>query len=70
MTQLSYDKNYTYEDVYYMNLAIAEAKKGSFTTKPNPAVGCVIVKDNLIIGTGFHPMAGMPHAEVYSVRDL
>lgn len=69
MTQLSYDKNYTSEDVYYMNLAIAEAKKGSFTTKPNPAVGCVIVKNNLIIGIGFHPKAGMPHAEVYALRD-
>lgn len=62
-------QNYTSQDVYYMNLAIAEAKKGSFTTKPNPAVGCVIVKNNLIIGKGFHPKAGLPHAEIFALND-
>lgn len=60
---------YNSEDVYYMTLAIEEAKKGQFSTKPNPAVGCVIVKDNLIIGKGFHPKAGLPHAEVYALAD-
>lgn len=59
----------TSADVYYMNLAIAEAKKGCFTTKPNPNVGCIIVKDNLIIGRGFHPKAGLPHAEIYALND-
>lgn len=58
----------TPEDVYYMSLAIAEARKGEFTTRPNPAVGCVIVKDNKIIGTGFHPKAGQPHAEVFALK--
>lgn len=52
-----------------MNLAITEAKKGDFTTKPNPVVGCVIVKNNLIIGTGFHPKAGMSHAEIFALND-
>lgn len=59
---------FTHEDVYYMSLAIAEAKKGEFTTRPNPAVGCVIVKDGKIIGTGFHLKAGQPHAEVFALR--
>ena len=34
------------EDFYYMNLAIEEAKKGLYTTRPNPAVGCIIVKND------------------------
>lgn len=57
------------EDFYYMNLAIEEAKKGLYTTRPNPAVGCAIVKSGLIIGTGFHPKAGQPHAEVFALRN-
>lgn len=55
-------------DIYYMQLAISEAKKGIYTTRPNPAVGSVIVKDGRIIGTGFHPKAGQPHAEVFALR--
>ena len=57
------------EDYYYMNLAIEAAKKGLYTTRPNPAVGCVLIKDGLIIGTGFHPKAGQPHAEVFALRN-
>ena len=57
------------EDFYYMNLAIEEAKKGLYTTRPNPAVGCIIVKDGLIIGSGYHPESGQPHAEVFALRD-
>lgn len=57
------------EDYYYMNLAIEEAKKGLYTTRPNPAVGCVLVKDSLIIGSGFHPKAGEPHAEIFALRN-
>ena len=37
-------------------------------TEPNPAVGCVIVKDGAVIGEGFHPKAGEPHAEVFALR--
>lgn len=57
------------EDYYYMNLAIEEAKKGLYTTRPNPAVGCIIVKNGLIIGSGYHPESGQPHAEVFALRD-
>ena len=53
------------QDIYYMQLAIAEAKKGIYTTRPNPAVGCVLVKDDLVIGQGYHPKAGQPHAEIF-----
>lgn len=57
------------EDNYYMTLAIEEAKKGIYTTRPNPAVGCIVVKENLIIGQGYHPRAGEPHAEIFALRN-
>lgn len=56
------------QDAYYMTLAIAEAQKGLYTTRPNPAVGCVLVKDGVVIGAGFHPKAGEPHAEVFALK--
>jgi diaminohydroxyphosphoribosylaminopyrimidine deaminase / 5-amino-6-(5-phosphoribosylamino)uracil reductase len=47
-----------------MQYAIRLAKKGVYTTDPNPCVGCVIVKDGLIVGEGWHQRAGEAHAEV------
>lgn len=58
----------TSEDTYYMLRAIELAKKGQYTTRPNPCVGCVIVKDGKIIGEGYHYQAGQPHAEVFALR--
>jgi diaminohydroxyphosphoribosylaminopyrimidine deaminase/5-amino-6-(5-phosphoribosylamino)uracil reductase len=51
-------------DQYYMSRAIELAKRGRFTTSPNPNVGCVIVRNNSIVGEGYHKKAGLPHAEV------
>jgi len=51
------------DDYRYMAKAIKLAKRGHFTTHPNPRVGCVLVKDNKIIGEGYHRKAGDPHAE-------
>jgi len=51
-------------DVSYMARAISLAKKPVFSPHPNPRVGCVIVKDNTIVGEGFHEYAGGPHAEI------
>lgn len=39
-------------------------------TFPNPCVGCVLVKDGKVVGEGFHPRAGLPHAEVMCVHAL
>jgi len=50
-------------DIFYMQKAIDLAKKGLYSTKPNPAVGCILVKEGLIIAEGWHQKAGQPHAE-------
>lgn len=56
-------------DYYWMAKAIQLAKKGRFTTSPNPRVGCVIVSPtNTLIGQGFHIQAGTPHAEIHALR--
>lgn len=51
-------------DSFYMKRCVEIAKKALGFTSPNPMVGCVIVKDGEIVGEGFHPKAGEPHAEV------
>ncbi|QRV25362.1 bifunctional diaminohydroxyphosphoribosylaminopyrimidine deaminase/5-amino-6-(5-phosphoribosylamino)uracil reductase RibD [Marinomonas foliarum] len=54
---------------HWMAKAIQLAKKGRYTTHPNPRVGCVLVKDQQIIGQGFHVKAGEGHAEVNALAD-
>ncbi|PLX44419.1 MAG: bifunctional diaminohydroxyphosphoribosylaminopyrimidine deaminase/5-amino-6-(5-phosphoribosylamino)uracil reductase RibD [Deltaproteobacteria bacterium] len=56
-------------DLLLMELAIELAKRGVGTTTPNPAVGCVIVKDGRIVGRGYHEKAGGPHAEVAALNE-
>ena len=56
--------NFSADDYRYMQRAISLAKKGHYTTSPNPRVGCVIVKKNTIVGEGYHQKAGEGHAEV------
>ena len=51
-------------DKKYMRLALRLAIKAKGRTSPNPLVGAVIVKDNRIIGKGYHKKAGEPHAEI------
>nr|WP_077065003.1 bifunctional diaminohydroxyphosphoribosylaminopyrimidine deaminase/5-amino-6-(5-phosphoribosylamino)uracil reductase RibD [Mannheimia massilioguelmaensis] len=60
---------FTSEDQHFMQLAMELAAKGQFTTTPNPAVGCVLVKNGNIVGKGFHFKAGEPHAEVMAMRE-
>ena len=50
-------------DIFYMQLALQLAKKGSGWVSPNPMVGAVIVKEGRIIGQGYHEQYGGPHAE-------
>lgn len=51
------------DDRHYMMLALELASQGCGKTAPNPAVGCVIVKDGAIVGDGWHKNAGAAHAE-------
>ena len=53
----------------FMARAIELARKGIYTTHPNPRVGCVIVKNKQIIGEGYHHRTGEPHAEVLALRN-
>jgi diaminohydroxyphosphoribosylaminopyrimidine deaminase/5-amino-6-(5-phosphoribosylamino)uracil reductase len=47
----------------YMARAIALARRGRYSTDPNPRVGCVLVRDGEVVGEGWHRRAGEPHAE-------
>jgi diaminohydroxyphosphoribosylaminopyrimidine deaminase / 5-amino-6-(5-phosphoribosylamino)uracil reductase len=58
----------TSTDTKYMKRALTLAKKGLGKTNPNPAVGCVIVKNGDIIGEGWHKRAGGHHAEVHALE--
>jgi diaminohydroxyphosphoribosylaminopyrimidine deaminase/5-amino-6-(5-phosphoribosylamino)uracil reductase len=53
----------------FLARALTVAEHGRGATAPNPLVGCVIVSDGRIVGEGFHPSAGEPHAEVFALRD-
>ncbi|NEP58775.1 MAG: bifunctional diaminohydroxyphosphoribosylaminopyrimidine deaminase/5-amino-6-(5-phosphoribosylamino)uracil reductase RibD [Symploca sp. SIO2G7] len=52
-----------------MRRCIELARRALGCTTPNPLVGAVIVQDGKIIGEGFHPAAGKPHAEVFALRE-
>lgn len=54
------------DDVRWMRLALRLAERGF--TPPNPMVGCVLVRDGALVGEGYHPLAGQPHAEVFALR--
>ncbi|MDM8547398.1 bifunctional diaminohydroxyphosphoribosylaminopyrimidine deaminase/5-amino-6-(5-phosphoribosylamino)uracil reductase RibD [Candidatus Venteria ishoeyi] len=56
-------------DEYYMAQALRLAEQGLWTTDPNPRVGCVLVKDEQIVGQGWHQRAGEGHAEVNALND-
>lgn len=50
-------------------MALSLAENGIYSTKPNPRVGCVLVKDNELLGQGWHSRAGSPHAEIIALQD-
>ncbi|VVU94966.1 RibD C-terminal domain [seawater metagenome] len=55
-------------DEHAMKLALYLGQKGKDTAPPNPWVGCVITKDNKIIGYGYHNKAGTDHAEIKAIK--
>ncbi|HHP7245207.1 MAG TPA: bifunctional diaminohydroxyphosphoribosylaminopyrimidine deaminase/5-amino-6-(5-phosphoribosylamino)uracil reductase RibD [Elainellaceae cyanobacterium] len=56
-------------DRHMMHRCLALARRASGQTAPNPLVGAVIVQGEEIVGEGFHPGAGQPHAEVFALRE-
>jgi diaminohydroxyphosphoribosylaminopyrimidine deaminase/5-amino-6-(5-phosphoribosylamino)uracil reductase len=60
--------HFSASDSAYMARALQLARRGLYTTHPNPRVGCVIVRDGAIVGEGCHLRAGEPHAEVHALR--
>ena len=60
--------NSTHEE--YMRMAFALAKKGLGHVSPNPMVGCVVVKNDRVISTGYHKKAGLPHAEAQALEKI
>ena len=59
---------FTSEDYALMARALRLAENGLFSTTPNPRVGCVLHKNEKIVGEGWHIAAGGPHAEVHALR--
>lgn len=59
----------TARDEFFMARALNLARKGIYTTDPNPRVGCVITKDDTIIGEGWHAKAGGDHAEIAALTN-
>ncbi|MFN2309974.1 MAG: bifunctional diaminohydroxyphosphoribosylaminopyrimidine deaminase/5-amino-6-(5-phosphoribosylamino)uracil reductase RibD [Gammaproteobacteria bacterium] len=59
---------FTRDDHRYMARALQLAERGLYTTEPNPRVGCVLVREGVIVGEGWHVRAGEPHAEVHALR--
>ncbi|OOZ36822.1 bifunctional diaminohydroxyphosphoribosylaminopyrimidine deaminase/5-amino-6-(5-phosphoribosylamino)uracil reductase RibD [Solemya velesiana gill symbiont] len=59
----------TADDYRYMARAIELARRGLYTTHPNPRVGCVLVKNGQMIGEGYHRRAGELHAERNAIAD-
>jgi len=62
--------NWSTNDHQYMALALQLASKGQYTARPNPMVGCVIVKNDRIIGQGWHQKSGCQHAEINALNNV
>jgi diaminohydroxyphosphoribosylaminopyrimidine deaminase / 5-amino-6-(5-phosphoribosylamino)uracil reductase len=58
---------FTAQDSVWMARALRLAERGLYTTSPNPRVGCVLVRDGVVVGEGWHVRTGEPHAEVLAL---
>ena len=56
-------------DREFMAQALALAERGLYTATPNPRVGCVIVKEGAVVGSGWHEKTGLAHAEINALRE-
>ena len=60
--------NHRSVDVEHMAHALRLARRGLYTTDPNPRVGCVLVQGSQVVGEGWHQRAGEAHAEIHALR--
>jgi diaminohydroxyphosphoribosylaminopyrimidine deaminase / 5-amino-6-(5-phosphoribosylamino)uracil reductase len=58
------------DDQRFMEMALQQAVRGRGLVEPNPMVGCVIVVDGKVVGSGYHEKFGGPHAEVNALRSV
>ena len=54
-------------DRVFLQATVELAERGRFTCAPNPTVGCIIVRDGMVIGRGYHERTGSAHAEVNAI---
>ncbi len=66
---MNYSSSATPFDREMIQRCLSLARQALGKTSPNPLVGSVVVQDGIIVGEGFHPQAGQPHAEVFALRD-
>ena len=59
--------SFAVDDRRHMAHALQLARRGLYTTDPNPRVGCVLARDGAVVGTGWHERAGEPHAERHAL---
>jgi diaminohydroxyphosphoribosylaminopyrimidine deaminase/5-amino-6-(5-phosphoribosylamino)uracil reductase len=60
---------WTASDYQYMSRALQLARRGLYSTDPNPRVGCVIVKDDVVLSEGWHHKSGQAHAEIEALNN-
>ena len=65
--ELSFEPNSL--DREMMQRCLELARRGLGRTAPNPVVGAIIVQEGKVVGEGFHPAAGQPHAEIFALRE-
>lgn len=64
------EPSYSESDRKHMRRALHLAAQALGKTRPNPVVGCVILdQEGVVVGEGFHPKAGQPHAEVFALKE-
>ncbi|MEJ2481478.1 MAG: bifunctional diaminohydroxyphosphoribosylaminopyrimidine deaminase/5-amino-6-(5-phosphoribosylamino)uracil reductase RibD, partial [Acidihalobacter sp.] len=67
-TEPASESRFSASDSAHMARALQLARRGLYTTHPNPRVGCVVVRDGEVVGEGWHERTGEPHAEVHALR--
>ncbi len=60
---------WTTSDHQHMSRALQLARRGLYSTDPNPRVACIIVKDDVVLSEGWHQKAGQPHAEIEALKN-